>query len=217
MKTYIWSLPTRVFHSCLVLFIIITYISGDDDYLKIHSVFGYAIGVLILFRLLWGKIGPKYSNFKDFNFSFKKALSYSIDILLQKDNKIYPGHNPAASFVLYFLLITIGFVVLTGLLALGEGPNKGYFKFLNTSIFEDIHEIIAGFMLFVIAIHISGVLLDRFLHKEHGTLKSIVYGYKNIGEESVILSFKQKIISFLFLCLMLFIMYLAATDFDHLF
>ncbi len=217
MKTYIWSLPTRIFHSCLVLFIVITYISGDDDYLKIHSVFGYGIGVLILSRLLWGKIGPKYSNFKDFNFSFKKAFSYSLDILLKKDNKIYAGHNPAASFVLYFLLITIGFVVLTGLLALGEEPNKGYFKFLNTSIFEDIHEIIANFMLILIAVHISGVLLDRYLHKEHGTLKSILFGYKNVEEENVVLSLKQKIVSFLFLCLMLFIMYLTATDFDHLF
>ena len=217
MKTYIWSLPTRIFHSCLVLFIVITYISGDDDYLKIHSVFGYGIGVLILFRLLWGKMGPKYSNFKDFNFSFKKALTYSRDIFLKKDTKIYAGHNPAASFVLYFLLITIGFVVLSGLLALGEEPNRGYFKFLNTSIFEDIHELIANFMLFVIAIHITGVLLDRFLHKEHGTLKSIVFGYKNIGKESVVLSLKQKIVSFLFLCLMLFIMYLTSTDFDHLF
>ncbi|NQY24296.1 MAG: cytochrome b/b6 domain-containing protein [Campylobacteraceae bacterium] len=217
MKTYIWSLPTRVFHSCLVLFIVITYISGDDDYLKIHSVFGYGIGVLILFRLLWGKIGPKYSNFKDFNLSFKEALNYSKDILLKKDTKIYAGHNPAASFVLYFLLITIGIVVLTGLLALGEEPNKGYFKFLNTSIFEDIHEIIANLMLILIAVHISGVLLDRFLHKEHGTLQSIVFGYKNISGESVVLSFKQKIVSFLFFCLMLFIMYLTATDFDHLF
>ncbi|PHR73484.1 MAG: cytochrome B [Arcobacter sp.] len=217
MKTYIWSLPTRIFHCCLVLFIVITYISGDDDYLKIHSVFGYGIGVLILFRLLWGKMGPKYSNFKDFNFSFKKAFSYSLDIFLKKDNKIYAGHNPAASFVLYFLLITIGFVVLSGLLALGEEPNKGYFKFLNTSIFEDIHEIIANFMLIIIAVHISGVLLDRYLHKEHGTLKSILFGYKNVEEENVVLTLKQKIVSFLFLCLMLFIMYLTATDFDHLF
>ena len=108
-------------------------------------------------------------------------------------------------------------MVLTGLLALGEEPNKGYFKFLNTSIFEDIHEIIANLMLILIAVHISGVLLDRFLHKEHGTLQSIVFGYKNISGESVVLSFKQKIVSFLFFCLMLFIMYLTATDFDHLF
>lgn len=216
-KAYVWSLPTRVFHSCLVVFIVITFLSGDDDYLKIHAVFGYGIGVLILYRLLWGKIGPKYSNFKDFNFSLKKAISFSKDILLRKDKTIYAGHNPAASFVLYFLLITIGFVVLSGLLALGEEPNKGYFKFLNTSIFEDIHELIANFMLLVIAIHISGVLMDRFLHKEHGTLKSIVFGYKNVDKESVILSLKQKIISFLFLALMLFIMYLTATDFYHLF
>lgn len=217
MKTYIWSLPTRVFHSCLVLFIVITFLSGDDDYLKLHAVFGYGIGILILYRLLWGKIGPQYSNFKDFNFSLKKAISFSRDILLRKDKTIYAGHNPAASFVLYFLLITIGFVVLSGLLALGEEANRGYFKFLKTSIFEDVHELIANFMLVIIAIHISGVLIDRFLHKEHGTLKSIVFGYKNIEAQIVELSLKQKIVSFLFLALMLFIMYLTATDFDHLF
>lgn len=217
MKTYIWTLPTRVFHSCLVIFTLIAFISADDDYLKIHSVFGYAIGVLILFRLLWGKIGPKYSNFKDFNFSFKKVIIFFKDFLFRKEHTSYAGHNPAASFVLYILLISLGFAVLSGLLALGEVADKGYFKFLKTSFFEDIHEFLSYLTLVFIFMHISGVVIDNFLDKKTGTLKSIVYGYKNIDAKDVKLSLKQKIIASLFLMLMLFIMYLTATDFDHLF
>lgn len=216
MKTYIWTLPTRVFHSCLVIFTIITFLSADDDFLKLHSIFGYGIGILILFRLTWGKMGPKYSNFKDFNFSIRKVLTFSKDLLLNKNHKTYAGHNPAASFILFCLIISLGFAVLSGLLALGEA-DKGYFKFLETSFFEDIHEFLSYLTLVFIFIHISGVIIDNFLHKKVGTLKSIINGYKNVDVQNIKLNFKQKIVSLLFFFLMLFIMYLTATDFDHLF
>lgn len=49
MRTYIWSLPTRIFHWSLVVFMIIVWLSADDDFLQIHSAFGYTITVLIIF------------------------------------------------------------------------------------------------------------------------------------------------------------------------
>lgn len=217
MKAYIWTLPTRIFHTSLVILTLIAFLSADDDFLKLHSIVGYGIGVLIIFRIFWGLTGPKYSNFKDFNFSIKKAFEFIKNQLLFKKDKIYAGHNPAASLVLFIIIILMGLVVFSGMLNLGEEANKGYFKFLNTSIFEDIHEFLANFILFFIFLHISGVLIHHLLHKKDNTLKSILYGYKNLEAQNVNLTIKQKLLSFFFFLLFFEIIYLAYSGLDHLY
>jgi len=216
MSTYTWGFPTRIFHLFLVLFIIIAWISADDDYLQIHSAFGYAIGVLILFRLTWGVIGPKYSHFKDFNFSIKKAFDFSKNVFNNHEKHL--GHNPAASLVLFTLLIVILFIVITGVLALGAQDAKGVFASLNLTsfkeleLFEELHEISANVMLVLIGAHLSGLLLDWFFHKEEGTLLSIVKGSKNIKGEDAKINFFQAIIAFLFFVLMLMSLYFTFTN-----
>ena len=216
MSAYIWGFSTRIFHLFLVMFIIITWISADGDYLQIHSAFGYAIGVLILFRLIWGLMGPKYSHFKDFNFSIKKALAFSKNFFNNHEKHL--GHNPAASLILFILLIVILFIVLTGVLALGAQEAKGVFASLNLTsfkelkLFEDIHEIAANTMLVLICAHLAGLLMDWFFHKEEGTLLSIVKGSKNIKGEDAKMNFFQAIIAFLFFVLMLFSLYFTFAN-----
>jgi len=204
MKTYIWGLPTRVFHSCLVLFIIIAWISADDDYLQIHSAFGYATGVLIVFRLTWGIIGPKYSHFRDFNFNIQKAIDFSKNVFTH-NNKKYLGHNPAAALVLFSLLIVILLIVISGVLTLGAQESKGIFSSLGSTMFKDmelfegIHEFLSNFMLLLIFMHLAGILTDRLLHKEDETTKSILSGYKRIQGINTKINIFQSSIAIVFL------------------
>jgi len=206
MQTYTWGLPTRIFHTSLVLFVFIAWISADDDYLQLHSAFGYAIGVLIIFRLIWGLIGPKYSNFRDFNFSIKKAIDFSKNVLSQSSEK-HVGHNPAAALVLFSLLIIIFIVVITGVLTLGAQDAKGVFSslhdtfFKDLELFEELHEIFANIMLAFIAMHLAGLLTDWVLHKKDETLKSILTGYKRIDGESSKINIFQSIIAIIFFIL----------------
>ena len=60
-KSYIWSLPTRVFHLLFALFILIAFLTDDDKLLKYHAIAGYSILILLVFRVYWGYFGPKYS------------------------------------------------------------------------------------------------------------------------------------------------------------
>lgn len=72
MKTYIWSLPTRLFHWLLAIGFTVAYILGDFDNLENwHFAFGAFVGSLIFFRLFFGLVGPEYSNFKDFQIAWK--------------------------------------------------------------------------------------------------------------------------------------------------
>ncbi|NQY92777.1 MAG: cytochrome b/b6 domain-containing protein [Campylobacteraceae bacterium] len=222
MSTYTWGLPTRIFHLSLVIFIIVAWISADNDYLQLHSAFGYAIGVLIVFRLLWGLIGPKYSHFRDFNFSIKKALDFSKNVL-SHNNKKYIGHNPAAALVLFSLLIIVLIVVVTGVLTLGAQDAKGIFSGLNTTLFKDLelfeelHEISANIMLVFIAMHLAGLLTDWVLHKEEGTILSIVKGYKNLKGENAKINIFQTIIAVTFFILTLLAFYFTFTNLSYLY
>ena len=202
-RALIWSLPTRIFHWLLVLYILIMYITSDEDpLLRVHAAFGYGIGVLILFRVIWGFIGPKYSKFSDWPLSIKEALEFTKNIF---NPKVYAGHNPAASFVMLGIIIVTLLSVITGVLAYGIQEGRGIFAFLNSSffkemeIFKEIHEALSTLLLILIGAHIGGVAVDRVLHKEVGTLHSIFTGFKNIDAKSVNLSSLQKVVATLFL------------------
>jgi cytochrome b len=199
-QVYVWTLPTRLFHWLFVVLIIASWISTEEDrWLNIHAAIGSAVGVLVLFRIVWGVMGPKYSHFGDFHLSINALKEYLLSLLNSSRRTI--GHNPAASFVMIAMLITVVLAVLSGMLAYGIQENRGLLASLHTGffqdmeIFEEIHEFFVNLLWVLIAAHVGGVLVDRLLHKEDRTLNSIIDGYKNMEGESAALSGFQKIVA----------------------
>lgn len=200
-KSYIWSLPTRVFHLLFALFILIAFLTDDDEFLRFHAIAGYSILILLIFRVYWGYFGPKYSLFKDFPANKNEAKEFLKNIF--NDKQKYIGHNPLASYVMITMLIVTFIVIVTGILAYGIQDGKGVASFLNDSffknmkLFKEIHEFSANFLIFLIVAHLVGIAFDRLFHKKHETLNSIATGYKmTVEEESIKLSFFQKIFAF---------------------
>src|SRR5690606_30776146 len=64
----IWDLPTRLFHWALAVCVIGAYVSVKLGglYMDWHVRFGLATLGLIVFRLVWGFIGPRYARFASF-------------------------------------------------------------------------------------------------------------------------------------------------------
>ena len=196
-QVYVWTLPTRIFHWLLVTFIIAAYISAEEDsWLAWHAAFGVATGVLLIYRILWGFIGPRHSRFGDLNLSLAALKTYLLTLF--NPAKHYVGHNPAASFAMIGIIAVSVLLVLTGLLTYGVQENRGIFAFLHGSffremeLFEELHEALFGALLALIGAHVGGVLFDRLLHPEHGTMSSIVKGYKNLEGENASLNLLQK-------------------------
>lgn len=197
-RVYVWTLPTRLFHWLFVVLIIAGWISSEEDrWLNIHASIGSAVGVLVVFRIVWGIIGPKYSRFGDFNFRFDALKEYLLTLM--NPTRHYVGHNPAASMVIIAMLVTVVLAVLSGMLAYGIGENRGILAFLHHGYFHDmewfeaIHEFFVNLLWVLIAAHVTGVLVDRFLHPKDQTLTSIIDGHKNRDGESAVLSWYQKI------------------------
>ena len=202
-KSYIWSLPTRVFHALFVIFILLAFLSAQEDqWLNIHAVMGYVVLILVFFRICWGFIGPKHSLFKDFPLG-KTNIKDFLNHIFEEKLK-YVGHNPLASYVMISMFVVAILAVITGALAFGIQEGKGIFSFLNSSFFKKmelfggIHEFFSGLFIALIVAHVGGVLVDRVLHKKQETLNSIVTGYKITSEnESIKLNIYQKMFSLL--------------------
>lgn len=119
----IWDLPTRLFHWSLVVCVVGSIIAANmgGNTLAWHFRFGYAILTLLLFRLVWGFVGPRYARFSSFPPNPVAALKY-----LRAGDAVTPGHSPLGALSVYAILVVLAIQAVTGLFAndaiLWEGP-----------------------------------------------------------------------------------------------
>jgi cytochrome b len=175
MKTYIWFLPTRVFHWLLAFGFVFAWFSGDFQYIRnLHYAFGAYVGVLLLLRFPYGFFGPAYSRFADFPMGLKHQKEYLLS--MKGRAKEYAGHNPVAA-VIMLLMIVVG--VATAL--------TGYFYYtalvrLNGAVAEipagKWHHIGSTVFMALVLLHLVGLFADAIKRKHAGNLRSMITGYK---------------------------------------
>lgn len=216
-KVYTWSLFTRLFHLLLVIAVALVYlVSEKDSLLSYHVVLGYFIGLLLVYRIIWGLMDVKYSKFKDFNFNLKDLFSYMLNVLGNK--KEYLGHNPASSWAIVAMIVLGLLSVISGVIVYGTQEGMGILSFLNISLFkemdffEDLHEFLANAFIATAFIHIAGVLIDRVFHKSQA-IDSMIYGYKDGDEnQDVQLTILQKLFGVVWIASsLLLLIYLLST------
>jgi cytochrome b len=168
----VWDPLVRIFHWSLVAAFFIAYIT-EDEFLTPHVWAGYAVLGLVTFRLLWGFIGTRHARFSDFVTAPKNALVYGRDALLGRAKR-YIGHNPAGGLMIVLLLISLIVTTVTGIALYGAeehaGPLAGLFAGAGEALeegFEAVHEFFANFTLFLVAIHVAGVVVEGLLHREN--------------------------------------------------
>ncbi len=196
-RTYVWSLFTRLFHLFLIIGIAAAYMISDfENLLSYHAAAGYFVGVLLLFRIVWGYMDVKFSKFEDFNFNLRDLADYLFAIFGRK--KEYVGHNPASSWAIV-AMIALGLAsVGSGVVVYGTQEGMGVLSFLNKSLFgemdffEELHEFFSNAFIFVIFIHVLGVFIDRFFHKSQA-VDSMIDGYKYSTEDELRLTFLQRL------------------------
>ena len=164
-----WDPLIRIFHWSLVLSVVIAFIS-EDDWMNVHIWAGYAIGVLIGIRLLWGLVGTRNARFTSFVRSRRVVMQHLKDMLAFKATH-YLGHNPVAAVMVLLLLSSITLVAFSGVIMLageGQGPlAHSMFSSWNGEWLEEIHEFLANFTLLLIVAHVSGVIFSSLLEGEN--------------------------------------------------
>ena len=75
----VWDLFVRIFHWSLVAAFAVAYVT-EDEAMALHVWAGYLVGGLMLLRIVWGIVGPRYARFTDFVCGPLHAWRYLIDL-----------------------------------------------------------------------------------------------------------------------------------------
>jgi len=184
-KVLVWDLPTRVFHWLLVISVSACWLTSDDDrYLYIHVFAGYATFALLLFRLGWGVFGTHHARFRTFAYEWPSVTAY-LKGLLNGQAARHLGHNPVGSWAIFLIITLTLLVTIFGMLLFGgeegHGPLSRYVTWAMGDLARPIHEFLAWALLAVVGLHLGGVIVESFWHKENLTA-AMLTGYKDGGD-----------------------------------
>ena len=177
----VWDPLVRLFHWGLVSAFALAYLS-EDDWMNLHVYAGYTVLGLLGFRLVWGFVGSRYARFSEFVRPPWEVMAYLKGLVTLRATR-YVGHNPAGGAMIVLLLLSLVLTTLTGLGAYGAegyGPLAGWLSGLvrlGREAMEEVHEFAANFTLFLILIHVTGVLFGSLLHREN-LVRAMITGRK---------------------------------------
>ena len=187
-RVRVWDLPTRLFHWLLVTLILCSWLSYEfnelvgDPELVWHRYNGYAILILVIWRLLWGIVGSPASRFVNFIVWPWHALCYGIDLVRQRERH-YLGHNPLGSYMILALLGVVATQGIFGLLATEHnsvtwGPLALLLSDETSQWFGEVHSwMFESVLLLLIAAHIAANVLYRLVKKDQ-LIEAMVTGTK---------------------------------------
>jgi cytochrome b len=193
----VWDPLVRLFHWTLfVSFCAAWFTEGElfedlqdrlsGEWLQlVHIWAGYTIAGLLVFRLLWGFVGPRYARFSDFVYSPGIVLAYVRDVLTLRARRTL-GHNPAGGAMIVALLLGLTATVVTGLALYGAdkglGPLAAMLAESSDAAIDTIkeaHEVATNFTLLLVAGHLLGVVWETLLHREN-LVRAMITGRKRV-------------------------------------
>ncbi len=161
----VWDVPTRLFHWLLVICVCAAWYLGDNrgfETIGWHLYFGYAVGGLVVFRVLWGIIGPTPVRLGALFHGPASIFTYAKTVFKRSPSGT-PGHNPLGSLSVIAVLLSLSVQVVTGLFAYDDGlfsggPLSDYVSEAVILEMNAIHEINAKILLLLVALHVLAVL-----------------------------------------------------------
>ena len=168
----VWDPFVRVFHWSLAALFLLAYVTGDEIE-QVHIVAGYTIAGLLALRIVWGLVGPRHARFSDFVRSPRAVLAYVRDVVLLRAPR-YLGHNPAGGIMIVALIVMLIGTCITGYMMTTDA-------YWGSEAFEEVHAVFANLTVGLIVVHIIGVLIASFEHREN-LVKAMVTGRKRAND-----------------------------------
>jgi cytochrome b len=195
----VWDPFVRVFHWTVVVAFFVAYFT-EDELLALHVWAGYAIGVLVILRIVWGVTGTRHARFSDFVRSPRVSWRYLLDLLAFRAER-HLGHSPAGGAMVLVLLTGLLATVWSGLelyaveenagplagISAPAGSESAWSSMLDVhanedrdeddrehggeeesdSLWREIHKVLADLVLYLVFLHVAGVILASVAHREN--------------------------------------------------
>ena len=178
----VWDLPTRVFHWSLALCIVGLIITGNvgGNAMVWHFRIGLMVLALLLFRLVWGLVGGRWSRFAAFIYSPRSVVNYLKGVGRPQDSV---GHTPTGAASVFALLAILLAQVSSGLISDDEISNAGpLVRFVSTAtvnLATNYHKNIGKWLLLtLVALHIGAIVF--YLWRKHNLVNAMLHGDKEL-------------------------------------
>ena len=181
----IWDLPTRLFHWALAVCIpglVITANVGGDA-MAWHFRLGYCVLALLLFRLVWGFVGGRWSRFSAFACSPTRVVRY-LKVKGRGDGGEDVGHNPLGALSVYALLVALTAQVGTGLFSDDEiaasGPLTRWVSSAMVELATRYHTDYGQYLVLgLVGLHLLAIAFYVFL-RQQTLVRPMVDGNKTL-------------------------------------
>ena len=185
VKVRIWDLPTRLFHWALALSVLGLIVTGQTggDAMAWHFRFGYAVFTLLLFRLIWGFVGGRWSRWRNLPLSWQSIKAYLLGL---HQPTLTAGHNPAGSWSVLAMLCWLALQVSTGLVSDDEIVNSGPLTSLVSSAVVSTatawHKGFGkGVLIALVLLHVCAVIWYK-LRKQQPLVAAMLHGDKMLPQ-----------------------------------
>ena len=183
-RTRVWDLPTRVFHWALSVAVIGQLATGFGGVMEWHFRVGYAVLSLLLFRVLWGFIGGRWSRFAAFAYSPGSIMDY-LRGRAHPDHLI--GHTPLSALSVFALLAILALQVATGLVAdeiMASGPLTRFVSSATVSLATAWHTTFGKWLaIALVSLHVLSVLFYVAITR-HRLIRPMITGDKPVADGS---------------------------------
>lgn len=182
-KVRIWDLPTRFFHWALVIGVLGLGISGTigGDIMAWHLRSGYAVLTLLLFRLVWGLVGGRWSRFSAFLYSPQSVISY---LKGQGKPEHRVGHSPIGAISVFAMLGVLLMQVGSGLISDDEitfaGPLTHWVSNATVSLATQFHTEVGKWLLLgLVMLHVAAIVF--YQRRQHNLVGAMLHGDKMLA------------------------------------
>lgn len=153
----VWDRPVRALHIALAAGTLATWATGQWWH-DSHKWLGYAVGVVILLRLAWGRFGSPTARFSAFVRGPRTTWAYARAVRAGTAAR-HLGHNPLGGWMVLALLGCAAATVTTGILYTTDWL-WGY------GWLHRLHQALAWLLVGLVALHVAGVAFTGRQHHE---------------------------------------------------
>lgn len=164
----IWDWPLRACHWALAISVLIAWLTAST-YDSLHRIAGYVVLGLIVFRLVWGFFGTRYSQFRTLRRRLRATPQFLWNLRRGKTGR-YLGLNPAGAAMLVTMLLLLAISAVTGWMSTTV-------RFFGVPWVEDTHSYVSDAVLALAVLHVIGVAAMCVLQREN-LVRSMLSGWK---------------------------------------
>jgi cytochrome b len=178
----VWDAPTRLFHWVLVALVLLSYVSVQAGWMRVHVSSGALVLTLLLFRLAWGFVGSETARFSHFLGNPARGLAH-LARFRQRGLDTQVGHNEAGGWMVLLMLVLLAVQVVSGLFNTdghgAAGPLAKYASDRATSIAGAVHAANFTLLAAVVGLHVLAILAYALV-KKHDLVRPMVTGMKRL-------------------------------------